>query len=118
MKAKHCDNPKCEGTNCVEARAAAKLEDVVVIQNTGPPPSPPVSLRRRALALYRPPFRYEEGYIWDGKGEMVADSHIESDIGPRVRGWGRMRYEPGSEDLYKEMGEIIAEALTAFWRNK
>lgn len=71
--------------------------------------------RKRALALYRPPFRYDNGYIWDGKGEMVADSQIDSDIGPRVRGWGRMKYLPESEALYEATGHLIAEALTAFW---
>jgi len=72
-------------------------------------------IRRRAFALYKPPFRYEGGYIWDGKGEMVADGRVDSDIGPRVRGWGRMKYMPNAEELYAATGHLIAEALTKFW---
>ena len=72
-------------------------------------------LRGRALDFYRPPFRYENGYIWDGKGEMVADSVIESDVGPRVSGWGRMRYLPDSSELFDEVGRAIAEAMTIGW---
>ena len=73
------------------------------------------TLRKRALDLYRPPFRYENGYIWDSKTEMVADSQVDDDIGPRVRGWGRMKYLPGCEELYEETGRAIAEAMTLGW---
>jgi hypothetical protein len=74
-------------------------------------------MRKRVLAQYTPPFRYENGYIWDSKTEMVADSQVDDDIGPRVRGWGRMKYLPESEALYEATGHAIAEAMTKFWRD-
>lgn len=75
-------------------------------------------IRKRAFDLYRAPFRFEGGYIWDGKGEMVADSRIDSDIGPRVRGWGRMSYLPDTAALYEATGHLIAQAMTEFWRRE
>lgn len=44
-------------------------------------------LRAAALALYKPPFRYECGYIWDANNEMVADDDRDAFVA-RIRGWG------------------------------
>jgi len=81
-------------------------------------------IRKRALRLYRPPFKYEGGYIWDAKGEMVADGNAEGltladdPATVRVRGWGRIGYEKDSEALYDAVGEEIAAALTAHWQKR
>lgn len=74
-------------------------------------------IRDRAKALYVPPFRFEDGYIWDAKGQMVADDHVD-DHGTqplRVRGWGRIGYLKDAEDLQDEVGKHIAEILSAHW---
>lgn len=77
-------------------------------------------LRKRAVALFRPPFRFEMGYIWDSAGEMVADNREDREDAAalpalRVRGWGRIKYLPESEALHDEAGRLIAEALTKGW---
>ena len=70
--------------------------------------------RTTALALYTPPFHYAYGYIWDAKENMVADNHGQ-DVALRVRGWGRIGYQPNAEQLQDTVGELMAEALTKFW---
>jgi hypothetical protein len=72
-------------------------------------------VRARALSLYKPPFRFESGYIWDAGGQMVADQDFDPSTIARVRGWGRICSMPQPEALQDEVGKIIAEALTAFW---
>lgn len=72
-------------------------------------------LRERAFALYKGPFRYEQGYIWDANNEMVADDRKEVAVS-RVRGWGRMKYLPDTNALQDAVGTLIAEALTDYWR--
>ena len=79
-------------------------------------------LQKRALSLYRGPFRYEAGYIWDSKSEMVADMRDDNHnnvAALRVRGWGRISYLPEPEKLQDTIGESMAMALTEFWsKNK
>lgn len=79
-------------------------------------------LRRRAFELYRGPFRYDHGYIWDKDGEMVADDHVEQaekDIPAlRIRGWGRMKYFADSAALQDAVGVLMAEAMTAYWKRR
>jgi hypothetical protein len=76
-------------------------------------------LRRRAFDLYRGPFRYEKGYIWDKDNEMVADDHIEKAMPAlQVRGWGRMKYFADSAALQDAVGVLMAEALTVYWRSE
>jgi hypothetical protein len=77
-------------------------------------------LRDRARKLFRAPFRYEGGYIWDDDTEMLADKRVESEAPGatlRVRGWGRLGYitkSPEEADALQDAyGELIAEALTA-----
>ena len=75
-------------------------------------------LQKRALSLYRGPFRYEAGYIWDSKSEMVADMRDDDHnnvVALRVRGWGRISYLPDPEKLQDTIGELMAAALTEFW---
>ena len=88
-------------------------------------PSPPrTELRTRAFALYKPPFRYHAGYIFDADHHMVSDSEEECFIS-RIRGWGRlhgkgaMALDPkDAANLQDEVGEMLAEALTAYWESK
>lgn len=83
-------------------------------------------IRRRALDLYKAPFKYDHGYIWDANGEMVADDRVPMDdtenpqrsIAVRIRGWGRIGYLPEPEKLQDAVGELIAQALTKFWEGQ
>lgn len=92
--------------------------------------------RTRALALYTPPFKYECGYIWDARREMVADGAgrglvdllvlsaptDEETATLRVRGWGRIQHIGSSMDdaanLQDTVGGLIAEALTQYWQRE
>lgn len=70
-------------------------------------------LRTQALKLYRPPFRHQCGYILDSNGAIVAD---ESTL--RVRGWGHISKHANPERLQELAGELMAEAMTKFWREQ
>lgn len=73
----------------------------------------------KALALYRPPFKFMYGYIHDGDGRVVADNNVGADNQVlRVRGWGRISYMENAEALQDEVGEVIAVALTEYWQKK
>ena len=73
-------------------------------------------LRNKSIGLYIPPFRFEHGYIWDAKGQMVADNLVNGeDAALRVRGWGRISYMENPEALQDEVGNVIALAMTEFW---
>lgn len=69
---------------------------------------------RDALALYKPPFSFTCGYIFDSTGAMVADDNCES-ILLRVRGWGRIQYKDNPGQLQDAVGEHLAKALTEYW---
>ncbi|MBZ7331007.1 hypothetical protein FMJ13_03695 [Klebsiella michiganensis] len=76
-------------------------------------------LRNKSIGLYTPPFRFEHGYIWDTKGQMVADNHVDGeDAALRVRGWGRISYMENPEALQDEVGNVIALAMTEFWERR
>lgn len=78
-------------------------------------------LHARAIDLYTPPFRFEFGYIWDAKGQMVADNHVPDEsegAALRVRGWGRISYLEDPEALQDEVGNIIAAAMTEHWQRQ
>jgi hypothetical protein len=80
--------------------------------------SPFGSKREAAIALYKPPFKFEHGYIFDAEHQMVADDdNVESHVAARVRGWGRIGYMPDAAQLQDEVGRVIADALTAYWNN-
>lgn len=70
-------------------------------------------LRARALKLYRPPFRHQCGYILDSNGAIVADESVL-----RVRGWGHISKLENPERLQELAGELMAEAMTKFWREQ
>lgn len=72
------------------------------------------TLTQSALSLYRAPFRFHRGYIWDANNEMVADN-FGQDFALRIRGWGRISYLPTPGALQDKVGELIAEALTEYW---
>jgi len=74
--------------------------------------------RRLALALYRGPFRYERGYVWDANMDMVADTGGYENSVMRVRGWGHIQRLPDPEKLQDAVGELMAEALTDLWRRE
>lgn len=74
-------------------------------------------LTASTLRLYRPPFRYERGYIFDANNEMVADSEGQ-DVALRIRGWGRIGYMANAEALQDRVGELIAQAITEFWERE
>jgi len=79
----------------------------------------PDELTRRALALYKPPFNFNYGYIFDGDHNTVADSggmdELKNMIISRVRGWGRICYMDEPEKLQDKVGELVAVALTEYW---
>lgn len=76
-------------------------------------------VKARAIGLYKAPFRYERGYIWDANGNMVADRPAEDDgTTLRVRGWGRIGYMPDAPALQDAVGEHIAKLLTEHWTPK
>ena len=72
-------------------------------------------LTKEALKLYWPPFKYEHGYIYDSKNNMVADE-VGGDKIAQIRGWGRISYMEYPEQLQDTVGILIAEALTEFWK--
>jgi len=65
---------------------------------------------KRAKDYLKPPFRYRVGYIYDANDKMVADQD-----GRRVRGWGRIQYQPEPEQLQDAIGERVARILSEHW---
>ncbi len=90
------------------------LDSLSRVQSGQAEQQPVSEIRRRALDLYKPPFRFEHGYIFAANGEMVADQH-DGPNSLRVRGWGRISYMEDPEKLQDEVGAMIAEALNAKW---
>ena len=73
-------------------------------------------LRMNAIKLYEPPFKFEHGYIYDAKQNMVADDDdVGSHVAAQVRGWGRISYMEDAKALQDEVGVYIAELLTKHW---
>lgn len=75
------------------------------------------TIAQAALALYEAPFRYERGYIWDAKSNMVADNQGQ-DVAMRVRGWGRIQYLPDASTLQDAVGALLAQAMTEYWNRE
>lgn len=71
-------------------------------------------IRKAAALLYKAPFRYECGFIWDANNSMVVDNFAEN-AAARIRGWGAIQYLPQAEELQDEVGKLIAEILTEHW---
>jgi hypothetical protein len=80
-------------------------------------PVPPFgSKRKAAMAIYTPPFKFVHGYIYDSQHHVVADDDkVDGAVASRVRGWGRIGYMPNPEQLQDEVGQMIADALTAYY---
>lgn len=75
-------------------------------------------LRKQAMALYTPPFKYQDGYVMDSEHRMVADDgDIEGNmnVAARVRGWGRISYLENAAALQDEVGHMMADALNALY---
>lgn len=80
---------------------------------------------KEILEIYKAPFSYSYGYIFDANSQMVADDAGEDLEGiVRVRGWGNltglgaMGLNPDlAADIQDEIGEMIAEALTNYWNS-
>jgi len=85
--------------------------------------TPPYGSRRKAaMAVYTPPFKFMYGYIYDSGNRMVADNgeingeqSVEGAVAARVRGWGRIGYMPNAKQLQDEIGQMMADALNAFY---
>lgn len=69
----------------------------------------------QALSLYKPPFKFMCGYIFDGGHNMFADGGDFSDQAARIRGWGRLGYMENAEKIQDAAGELFARALTELW---
>lgn len=74
-------------------------------------------LEKRALRLYKAPFRYQHGYIFDADGHTVSDTpeEITSGAAARIRGWGRMSHMEEPARLQDALGELVARSLTKYW---
>ena len=79
-----------------------------------------------ALRLYKPPFEFSHGYIFDAGGNMVADqggaSGMEGSMVMQIRGWGNLIGGGGlnldadfAGELQDEIGRLCAVALTEYW---
>lgn len=75
-------------------------------------------IRQRALNLYKPPFRYEHGFIFDSTNQVAADDPDERGAAGRVRGWGRIQKMPDAEKLQDEFGSVIVDALDMYYASK
>lgn len=79
-------------------------------------------IRKIALELYKPPFRYVRGYIYDSDDLMVADdgdgeASIPAAVISRIRGWGRISYLKDAHQIQDEVGIIVAEALNKYYES-
>ena len=86
-----------------------------------------MNIEKKALSLYKPPFKFQCGYIYDSNGDCFADINARLDdtieaadgsIALRVRGWGRIQYiksEFDCEDLQDAVGHEIVKALNKHW---
>jgi len=76
-------------------------------------------LRKAAMALYKPPFKYVHGYIYDSGNQVVADDDkVEEAVAARVRGWGRLSYLPNGAELQDEVGQMMVDALNMLYATK
>jgi|GEM_PF-1646759 len=74
--------------------------------------------QRKAMELYKPPFKFMHGYIFDADHNMVSDNGDLEDQAAgvaRIRGWGRLSYMENPEQLQDAAGELFALALTRLW---
>ena len=65
-------------------------------------------------ALYKAPFTFKFGVIFDANHNMVADD-VSDEGAVRIRGWGRISSHHGDKDgalIQDAGGRFIAELLT------
>lgn len=86
-----------------------------------------MNIRKTALNLYTPPFKYKYGYIFDSDENVFADvnglddatlKHDSGNLALQVRGWGRIQYletEHDNGEIQDQVGQLIAEALSKYW---
>lgn len=79
--------------------------------------TPMTEARKTAMSIYAPPFKFNRGYIHDSAGRMVADDdQVQGSIAAQVRGWGYINGRfPEPEELQDEIGQMIADALNAYY---
>ena len=80
------------------------------------------TLRNEAMSLYKPPFRYFKGYIFDSANNVFADDGgtdetIVQNTIARIRGWGKLGYHKNGAELQDELGNLVAEALNKFYED-
>lgn len=98
-------------------RLAVKMGDQA-LATTAPNEQKPVEkdgLSAVALSLYKPPFKFIHGYVYDSVGKMVADNNGQ-DVALRIRGWGHIGGMENAAKVQDKVGELIAEALTKYWQ--
>lgn len=110
-----CANPESLAKGVIE-----RLDRGRVRQDAAP--GDQTALQKAAMALYAPPFRYDQGWILDSGDKLVADQDtvgsLSGLIAARIRGWGRLKYIQGEhspEELQDAAGEHVARALTEYW---
>ncbi|WP_312834466.1 hypothetical protein [Comamonas sp.] len=86
-----------------------------------PPEREPLSeLQKQALDMYKPPFQFHHGYIFDSAGHMFADEgrpdEAASLIAVRIRGWGRLGKLSNGAEVQDAAGHLAVAALNAFWK--
>lgn len=94
--------------------------------NTTSEPTPPFgSIRKAAMAVYKAPFKYNHGYIYDSQNLMVADdggygddNSVSGAVASHVRGWGRLGYLPDGDKLQDEIGQMMADALNLYYEQQ
>ena len=95
-------------------QVSAKLSEAV--QGLEAPLQNASEARRVGMSLYKPPFRYEHGYIFDSN---VADDGPTGMLLARILGWGYIQHAGGAtvtaEAIQAELGQVVADALTEFW---
>ena len=92
-----------------------KLPEIAAL-NPGEPAPPFGSKRSAAMEIYTPPFRFHRGYIFDAQNHMVSDDKgVVGAVVARVRGWGRIGYRPNGAEIQDEIGQMIADALNAYY---
>jgi hypothetical protein len=94
------------------ANAIRKLQEV----------SEPTDPRKEAMSVYKPPFTFLHGYIYDSQHLMVADDGpitgeggVAGAVAARVRGWGKLGYRPDGAKIQDEIGQMMADALNEYY---
>jgi hypothetical protein len=103
-----------------EKTAAARAGWKAAMEHVESQKSEPSEARKVAMKTYAPPFKFHRGYVFDAGGHMVADDDmVKETVATRVRGWGYINGRfPEPEKLQDEIGAMIADALTEYYKNK